>query len=1503
MSSIQNISHSAAEGTFFDPAIEFERWIESLPAPDVAPELFIKIIAHMFGDSFIGNSSLEGLPLREAARFLLLALQAKEKENFIYSFPQRDEAIALLGEILYWEEKIIEAKRSPDLEEKLTQIADEIIAKQQAQGSVILPGGWLDLAGGHSMLYRSKKQPKDYSFTVMNTGDGHQYHIKKLFDTKLKHLFCRTKKGIKEHLMTSSKFFVRLLGYRSFMPAKSIQAFSADALYPFIEDMLGGKLQEEEMYISKQQSGTCSWKVLMILLRSLVTVGEYRHFKEELLLPHLGIWYRKCTQEPYHESSMHLLKNSAARFKKCIEKNRAPTWLEDYLFQRIEQLPDYYSFTTTPRTLPPLPPRVPCKLEDASIVVRQYLLTPPPFYTPEELHSQDALFTGLKSYVEYGYKLYKEQRLGLLRDFMGQAFDTLPAVGKESVWVHIPKEQIDTFIIMVFEFSLLYAEAAPHSCDCVVNRLYLFRMLEVLVQRQILLETEEELLPNSLGPLARKFAESCSLKDVRAALRLKELLSVADEGPTVLGEFSCQKKEQLEIWFSKHEKRVPCALAFLDAYLEKKGTLAHTRTSDPNYYMHAFTEYRYLPESIMRLQWQFFSMVCGASLIDNRVIFNRIIFTLDDAASKRDELRFKVEVKSKKATTPITMPQAFFESALKPVYQDTFSSEEKRFLAVCTSAPHVSIHNLLDYFEADPKRLLREDMRKMCVEQLVRFDIESTRTLLTQELVFDRENRCLNRIKALLHTLYDIAEQEESLDLFLFILDIEQIVFDHLAELRKESDFSSIFTDTAMQKLFTTHFLEKEGLLFAYRLAWYKRNNVAFSDYWKDFLMMLILHAVHPTLTLGAVPLCYERMLHETRLRKMIEDHPEVIPSLVREANLPVDATFDLTTGTVWYDKEPYVAIQHLVKECAGYKATVSGLEEPDFLPDGRNFKSKSLGVSIRSSGAQFAFSITGHTLLKKLGDFAPKLQKEVAIDTEYLYIEPHLQQFDFPFTSHFPYFLHSRFERYRSLEKASPHLVLFDPNKKSCYRVAALERGYGVQDLASGYDLRVVSQAALLQPYIARIAEIEREEYVHFWVDRKGTPRVLEFPRHGLSFDIATTPDSGLSFWSKEHPGYFWDCYSDRYVPQVPGMLFLQNVEGKSLLLVPDLPWQKEQEAGEPYSRKVHFILPIAYEDTIRYIECLQTAEAKGKIRLARLHAVVGNYEASRELLSVCFQNRAYSAEEEAEFIELFNEKRTPSPHHIAIKMHALWLAIESYRAQKYLPWFVKVIDELHVSYTRNLPNISRKFLLPTQCESVVARCLTKDALKSVRTHFLTGKSAVQLSAKKIGKKWSVDDLPQVLLSLQEVPTLDFRASYHPHVAIEQVFHALLRRLLVAQGQGDKAEIMSVMVQSHYFKERNPSCRETIMLIAKKALADAPLFTPTDEELARYMEETPIASVISTLQKTLDDNDKVLRKARRSSLAPRVKEIMPSLQPLGIDYTKLDRLEEAKLEVDRCFL
>ena len=155
---------------------------------EINPSLF----GHIQNDAFLsGNYNLEAHLLSDTIAYLQNYLEKKSSTGLHAKYRSLLEDLKFLVTI---EERVQTPLPLEKINGHIKTLSQDIYTKMEALSPgkrLLIPGGWLDEAGGHSMVYEIIRKENGYYFIVYNSGDGIEYHGNK--STKEKELYNPTK--------------------------------------------------------------------------------------------------------------------------------------------------------------------------------------------------------------------------------------------------------------------------------------------------------------------------------------------------------------------------------------------------------------------------------------------------------------------------------------------------------------------------------------------------------------------------------------------------------------------------------------------------------------------------------------------------------------------------------------------------------------------------------------------------------------------------------------------------------------------------------------------------------------------------------------------------------------------------------------------------------------------------------------------------------------------------------------------------------------------------------------------------------------------------------------------------------------------------------------------------------------------------------------------------------------------------------------------------------------
>ncbi len=330
------------------------------------------LFGHIQNDAFLsGTYKLEGHLFSNTSTYLKNYLESLSGSGTLVS----SKYVQLLEDLNYLVciEGRVQTTITPEqINDHIEAIAADIVTDMETLSPgkrLLLPGGWLDAEGGHSMIYELIRKDSAYFFIVYNSGDGIIYHAKK--SAKEKELYNPTKTWCiplpstpkaKEEI----KLFInRLLKAR--LKTNEIQtSMSAQKLYEEVLPSIvyaGGEEHTTPIpsfgYTAGQFSGTCSQRVLHQMLKlNSISLLEYQQFIFKFKLHALKDYSHLCCSgvEPFNSAVAEQILLAIENNLKILSSELFTEDQTELYFQELKELKK--QINTTPLPTKPRPARI-----------------------------------------------------------------------------------------------------------------------------------------------------------------------------------------------------------------------------------------------------------------------------------------------------------------------------------------------------------------------------------------------------------------------------------------------------------------------------------------------------------------------------------------------------------------------------------------------------------------------------------------------------------------------------------------------------------------------------------------------------------------------------------------------------------------------------------------------------------------------------------------------------------------------------------------------------------------------------------------------------------------------------------------------------------------------------------------------------------------------------------------------------------------------------------------
>lgn len=293
-----------------------------------------KAMAHLFLDDQIRGSKIEGSVLSSLKPLLDHALPLLKEKN-VLSNEQLSALNKELKSYFKYAQKIdhfnfnqffkLRQQTPISLIQELAQDIKEKVINLSSGDSLLIPGGYQG-SPGHAMAYKIIREENFYKIIVINTGEDGRFHLRELQERKAKRapylvfsnipkekLFPGGSNLFLESLITPC---VKAFEKVNYNPGK-IYFASFKELMPY----LSFKEPESKVFITGQRSGTCTWKVLLAVLRLNLPLPVYKRVHFHLRLSTLISFFR-MEKEKNKWTLEKVAMYETAWEKTCYEANK-----------------------------------------------------------------------------------------------------------------------------------------------------------------------------------------------------------------------------------------------------------------------------------------------------------------------------------------------------------------------------------------------------------------------------------------------------------------------------------------------------------------------------------------------------------------------------------------------------------------------------------------------------------------------------------------------------------------------------------------------------------------------------------------------------------------------------------------------------------------------------------------------------------------------------------------------------------------------------------------------------------------------------------------------------------------------------------------------------------------------------------------------------------------------------------------------------------------------------
>lgn len=1507
-----------------------------------------KLIAHLWGNTFVGNTKYEGMPFREACEFLIKSLEAKDniRQQPVYPLSKRQELLGIFNQLktILTEITSIKGERG-DKDSRLRRLGDRIVESIKSNAKVYLPGGWTTLQNGHAMVYivekeRSGNGPQTYRFTAVNTGAGGQYHHSKSIGNKKKIYPLFTLTGVPAHEIESSGFWTFLMGFQTHIPDREDKGHNESRLYNYITSSLTGKKVDyskvpDSALISPQQSGICPMMVLMKILRSELPRDEYFAFKLRLRLVNL---YRFCQDKHIFDRSQNTNESAYSLFlhthRKLISfalkaKDRGQLGQDDLLL-----LAALLSELEKSKQRFPNPPlKLKCSIKNifqwnpkgsfacsqpepvnlshqvkADMDIAQTSLG----LLPQKAHPTFHAFTeALKGYVAHLKSLKHLGKENEAAFFAGQVMRHFPRLvdAKNSrngpvkkLWNDAGLEDLNAAASLLCEFCSIYqGHPTDNRVEEIVDRTYLYYLTFRIMKQALEIDTKNPDILDKVkmtSPFMDKFRSfPFPVEDFALLQRIEELERFDNQirKGTHLWSFSQSHGQRNQLEYATDADKDP--LTFLvNAYLEAKQSLKTVQQKDKDYVATAFENRTHLPAIFWKFWDIFFITHCNVDVDGDTPVEASLVKQKGENRKKRFKITYQDE--------SIDAPEEIVDNICKAI--SLSDKSELKPVKQLEDLESLRVVNALAHF-IDNAGMLLNPLHQQYLFRLL-FEYYSPKekgikikadTLFAWEFSGGNRDLLARQLATLLRMLKEIAEQNRSADLGLFLYRLQKNAIEFLEPVLDSDNTKLLDPVRSIPVATTLEFLvpfgddkaiELQHALFQLKAKAKPQESL------KHLLKALFLAGYQCPTSQQFYRLLH--LVHQSKQALQALSAGEInqfLIQLLSDMKVPFDplckpvGTFpeyqvgpyrvNLLTSQIKHQNRLLQSPHHEIMGKRQVQAALNQETVTDFTFCEGLTESPSTGIKI--ADYKFADQLD-HTLVsisqKRLEEILAAHLNPTSIDYHeaqaYFYLDQAARTKDSPLDGHnlikhgkIPlWFLHSRFDIWVAHGAKQPHLFISDPKEGRVIQVTQEGSSLTVIDLKNGRRLIPASQTSAGNTF-----PIEFSTNVLCWKDERTNRCLIELPRYKLEFE-----EKEEKLFCKQHRGFYLVQSNRLPIAGTHGVLLLQNSDNKKLLLVPKKEFVNLRTSEAPMARGARLTLdPNIHQEFSCHMYTEETQSGshptwKGNLDsefyLAKLYLFSEQYDEALALLRKNYSNAALSKEAFQELVAFIKEGRfNQSPQACSLFCHALLYLLPKGNIEGLSS---SEIEQIYRDYQRKYHNLPEHFKLPLFLEKQLSEDLKQRFFHSSSAFldYLEGKPVDQKNWPPVETHtWQVSLFRQKWFLPKPYPrgfpevSRDINEKYTPKEMDEDSYGAYLYEILVAMAAKDRKKLEDLLAQLQFY--RNYSRHVPFLnIIARSALAGSPLIDPTDP-MMEQLRQISLTDSKPLLDKILDKYATALTK------------------------------------------
>lgn len=1428
----------------FDFGLTSSTWIKNEALNDdslVVPDL--KILAHVFGDTFIRDHSLEGMPSEKSTAFFnsyfrkIYNTDPDIQSELGSSNLQKIRKLVRNTERL---SKIIELYRNNFLDEfkkELHQFINDLIQELRTDGLTVLPLGW----SGTQAHYMLGEIIHDNGFCHINLIDSstNPYHESDSTTKPKKEPFIQLP-GISANLVENQTFFQILLGFKIVELNNNQTPFSHRDFYQFLLTAFNKQythpIPNKDVWMTAQRSGICPWKGLTAYLRLLLPPVLYLRVKHKIKVMCLA----KIDENDFKkEGSTFFFNTIATKFAqhslKLFEKRIITEQEFAAAYHLLVQLKETLKIPTTFCTkLVELTTSHGDAVKREMFNVRSYnsheIVAPSPmsFLKDPDLCNRITtaldLFTALntkKNISEMKYAIYALiESLPLANSLLPETLDS---------------EQASTLTDKLYKIAEFYDQECAHANE---ERDLFYRLSLYVLQHKL---AKKALKINFQIPFAKKINTIFTIRlsfineDMDLNLKARDLIQYVedhftDNGLTYGTDFRCM----VIFWESTENNRDPKVQLVRD-WWNSQGII---NQNNFDVFFEIFKNQSVLPKPFWNLWNQQF------------VLFYDVKF------KKPDNLKL---VPHKKLDDRIECSILINDQL---IYHKFMNVNLRREVSDTNTLNYARLPEYITHFNTHLHELLKPVQRKHLDYALFStYNKDETLCSFEEELLNGEEELFCQRLSKLISGLFSLATAFQCPESYIYTFNLVLKACSLCAEHKKGHNFFAYIDLTQLLDLFNN----SQGIA-KIKLGHLVVRYYAYLQMKPDhqFVSSTIESLFRAFLIKEEDDSLYLQLFHD--LQPFQSDVQRVVMNLSEEEksalirnlylinnkqylNEPYHFTWpqiqlpefiiDLNVGQFFTISNAFtLSFTKDLLETPGMREALGDKKPPEFIERQKNvYKIPEYGIIIDKTSLPAQVTVERRIILEKLA--ARNLSARLGKRSNFYYLNPNTLYHD-PTTTEILLrlkevvfwncqnnhkYTNSKFETWISDDHKL--LLVFEKQTKRVIEIVLHKKKHTITDLTTGLELVVSDHDAKKDfPFY----DVEIKEHVLYWRSKDRTVEHTELLSLGLTFILKDG-----SYISRDYPGYTLEL-DPGYLSQMP-LISLKN-ENKYLLIVTKRPVTISADNLEITTQIVESDQEIQWytlqqtvlegADPIDFDSGF-TGEDHDVAHFVHWLLNIHQFKLALKYINKIKKN-TFDAKTFAEWIRIMNENTFLYPSHpnlLAVLCHISCSVIQIAKYGHFNPkeTFHKRLSNLYNHYLSKLTAIENEFLLSTEQEvSIFDELDEKHRTEAIltRCNKLTGYE-YKSSPKNSPGNSSVDVTKSIPLNLPFVCALTFhpipdsfeisKERFRPTATLQHNFYGILNQLLDAKRTSNSEKILSLihLICSHQINE--PNLNETSQL------------------------------------------------------------------------------------------